>query len=65
MHAISLPYVFKSDLYIRDGLGENLKSLKSPPGPRGVPLHGEGCVCPQSHAWESQGLRQPFGSPAL
>ena len=62
MHTISLPHVFESDLNIRDGLGENLKSPKSPPGPRGVPVHGEGCARPWSHAWEAQGLRQPFHS---
>lgn len=50
MHTISLQHVFKSDLNIRDGLRENLKSPKSPPGP-------------WSHAWEVRGLRQPFGSP--
>lgn len=46
----------------RDGLGENLKSPESPPGPWGMPLHGKGCVRPWSHAWEAQGLRQAFGS---
>lgn len=54
MHAISLPHVFQSDPNIRDGLGENLKSLKSSPGPRDMPLHVKGWAHPQSHAWEAQ-----------
>lgn len=49
MHAISLQHVFKSDLSIRGGLGENLKSPKSPLGA-------------QSYAWEAQGLQQHFDS---
>lgn len=56
MHTISMPHVFKSDLNIRDGLGENLKSPKSLLGPQGVLLHGKRCECPQSHAWEAEGL---------
>lgn len=53
MHAISLPHVFQSDPNIRDGLGENLKSPKSSPELRDMPLHGKGWVHPQSHAWEA------------
>lgn len=57
MHAISLPHVFQSDPNIRDGLGENLKSPKSSPGPWDMPLHGKGWAHAQSHAWEAQAQR--------